>query len=104
MTAAYEIWRGAMYCVGVFVTCNVGGMALRWGCERVSGLMNLRAVDGVEGDSGYKPYPFERCAFDSSYPETEPVHVEAEPVSGSQDNRERFENIQRQIKDDVNAG
>ena len=39
---AYEVWRRVMYCVGVFVTCNVGGMALRWGCERVSGLMNPR--------------------------------------------------------------
>ena len=25
----YELWQGAMYCVGVFVTCNVGGLALR---------------------------------------------------------------------------
>ena len=40
MTAAYDLWRALMYCVGVFVTCNVGGVALRWGCARVSGLMN----------------------------------------------------------------
>ena len=25
---AYEVWQGAMYCVGVFVTCNAGGLAL----------------------------------------------------------------------------
>ena len=37
---AYEVWRGAMYCVGVFVTCNVGGAALRTAAKRVSGLMN----------------------------------------------------------------
>ena len=24
----YELWQGAMYCVGVFVTCNAGGLAL----------------------------------------------------------------------------
>ena len=25
---AYEVWKAAMYVVGVFVTCNVGGLAL----------------------------------------------------------------------------
>ena len=25
----YELWRNLMYCVGVFVTCNVGGAGLR---------------------------------------------------------------------------
>ena len=107
MTAAYEVWRGAMYCVGVFVTCNVGGMALRWGCDRVSGLMNLQAVtDDAEGDANRKRHPFDDCPFDemSRYSEEEPDHAEVALVSTPRSDRQRFEDMQRQIKDDVNAG
>ncbi|MBQ6985670.1 MAG: hypothetical protein IJR48_04065 [Oscillibacter sp.] len=32
----YEVWRATMYAVGVFVTCNVGGLALRLAVGRLT--------------------------------------------------------------------
>ncbi len=32
----YEVWRAVMYAVGVFVTCNVGGQALRLAVGRLT--------------------------------------------------------------------
>ena len=49
---AYEVWRGAMYCVGVFVTCNVGGAALRFARDCVSGLMKRHAVTAGASNDG----------------------------------------------------
>lgn len=31
-----ELWNAAMYCVGVFVTCNAGGIALRLAAGQLS--------------------------------------------------------------------
>ena len=45
---AYELWQGAMYCVGVFVTCNAGGMGLRWAA---SALMKRCAADEAKPDA-----------------------------------------------------
>ena len=38
-----ELWHGVMYCVGVFVTCNIGGAAVRMAAER-AGLLKRRAA------------------------------------------------------------
>lgn len=78
MMAAYDVWRGVMYCVGVFVTCNVGGAALRWGHDRVSGLMKSRTMMVI----------------------TESAHVEAEPVPPPRDGQS-FADMQRQISADT---
>lgn len=32
----YEVWQAVMYAVGVFVTCNVGGLALRLAVGRLT--------------------------------------------------------------------
>ena len=99
MTAAYDLWRGLMYCVGVFVTCNVGGMFLGVAVQRVSGLMEPRATtDSVKADSARKAHPFDDCSFDemNSYSEEEPVHVDAEPVTTPRGGQS-FEEMQRQI-------
>lgn len=105
MTAAYDLWRALMYCVGVFVTCNVGGMVLGVAVRRVSGLMEPRAaMDSVKADSARKAHPFDDCSFDemNSYSEEEPVHVDAEPVTTPRSGQS-FEEMQRQIGGDFKS-
>ena len=104
MMGTYEVWHGLMYGVGVFVTCNVGGAALRMAVSRVSGLMeSSRAVtNGVEGGANRKPHPFDGCAFDemNRYSEEEAVYAEAETVSTPRGGQS-FEEMQRQIGEDT---
>ena len=40
-----DLWRDIMYCVGVFVTCNVGGAVIRMAKERVSASFSNRRAD-----------------------------------------------------------
>ena len=43
----YEVWRATMYAVGVFVTCNVGGLALQEGVRRLT-RRKIRLVTAAE--------------------------------------------------------
>ena len=43
----YEVWRAVMYAVGVFVTCNVGGLALLEGVRRLT-RREIRVVTAEE--------------------------------------------------------
>ena len=92
MTMAYEVWHGLMYGVGVFVTCNVGGMVLGAAVQRVSGLMEPRAAtDSVKADSGF------------DFPEKEPVRADAEPVTTPRGGQS-FADIQREINGSTGGG
>lgn len=75
----YELWRNAMYCVGVFVTCNVGGYLLIRIPEAVSAALMKRhgSAESVDEEARYWP---------------------VESVSGGKaaDDRRRFDEIQRQ--------
>ena len=109
---AYEVWRGAMYCVGVFVTCNVGGMALRWGCDRVSGLMNPReeTPDGTSvkavNDLNAVISGFAKGLESMAESMGSVVTVsDAESVrNGGGSGGQSFEDMQRQIGADANLG
>ena len=46
------LWHDIMYCVGVFVTCNVGGAALRLARDCASGLMKRHALAAGASDDG----------------------------------------------------
>lgn len=90
MELTYETWRGVMYCVGVFVTCNVGGAALRCVRDCASRLMKPRAAaERVSGDGGHK----------DAAAEPEPAAVtETESADGWKP--QSFEEIQREIRQD----
>ena len=71
-----ELWHDIMYCVGVFVTCNVGGAALRLARDCASGLMKRHAVTaGASGDG----------------------NAAAEQETAHEWNPQSFEDIQREI-------
>lgn len=95
---AYEVWRTVMYTVGVFVTCNVGGLALlsvknrltKREPESVAVQMGVRTSKGMKVISD----PEEIAAFLSKLSDTDKADAKA---------RQTFEDIRRQIDtpDDV---
>ena len=87
MGTAYDLWRGVMYCVGVFVTCNVGGAALRLAAGRVSAMLKPRKVTAREVSLSQAVANL--CGLMVSGMETA-LSVEYE--------RQSFEDIQRQIR------
>lgn len=96
---AYEVWKAAMYMVGVFVTCNVGGLALLSVKKRLTrrepeGVgaavrMGVRTPDGMKAISD----PEEIAAFLSKLSDADKAEVRPmfEHV------RQTFEDIRRQI-------
>lgn len=112
--ATYAVWHGLMYCVGVFVTCNIGGMALRWGCERVSGLITPREDETPEetsvkaaNDLNAVISGFSKGLASMAESMGTVITVsgpEAELVSTPRSDRQSFEDIQRQIGADAKRG
>lgn len=111
--ATYAVWHGLMYCVGVFVTCNVGGMALRWGCERVSGLISPREDETPEGTSVKVANDLNAVisgfskGLESIVESMGTVVTVSDPEAtrnGGGSGQERFEDIQRQIGADAKRG
>ena len=99
MNLNLTLWHDIMYCVGVFVTCNIGGAALCVAIDGASTLMKRHAATESASGDGNKRHPFDNCSFDdmNRYSEEEPVHVEAEPVS-TPHGGQSFEEMQRQIR------
>ena len=100
----YEVWHGLMYGVGVFVTCNVGGAALRMAIGGASARMKRRAVtESADEDAGRRPKPrlfdWRACEEADSRPEDEAA--DAQENSGpTQSDGQSFEDMQRQIQEE----
>lgn len=100
---AYEVWKAAMYVVGVFVTCNVGGLALLSVKNRLTRReptypegaavrMGVRTPGGMKVISD----PEEIADFLSKLSDAD----KAEVREVFHEARQTFEDIQRQIKPD----
>ena len=107
ITMGLDLWHDIMYCVGVFVTCNVGGIALLAAIGGASARMKRRAVaESAEGDAGRRPKPrlFDRCAPENSDSRPEDEAADARENSGpTQSDGQSFEDMQRQIGADADT-
>ena len=105
MMGTYEVWHGLMYGVGVFVTCNVGGVALRVAIDGASARMKRRAVtESAEGDAGRRPKPrlFDWRACEEADSRLDDEAADAQENSGpTQSGGQSFEDMQRQIGADA---
>ena len=103
----YEVWHGLMYGVGVFVTCNVGGVALRAAIDGASARMRRRAVtESAEEDAGRRPKPrlfdWRACEEADSRPEDEAADAQ-EDSGPTRSGGQSFEDMQRQIGADADT-
>ena len=70
-----NLWHDIMYCVGVFVTCNIGGEILRFAAERASAYMKRPGFPKDGGDGR----PFDGGGQER-YSDTESADDESEPA------------------------
>lgn len=97
-----NLWHDIMYCVGVFVTCNIGGAALRLAHNGVSAMMKRHAVtadasDKGDNSDGRKRHPFDKLPFDEKARYSDIENAAAEQNAASEWNSQSFDDIQREI-------
>ena len=99
MNLYLNLWHDIMYCVGVFVTCNIGGAALRLARNGVSAMMKRHAVsaDASDNGDGRKRHPFDNLPFDEKahYSDIENAAAEQNAASGWEP--QSFEEMQQEI-------
>ena len=105
ITMGLDLWHDIMYCVGVFVTCNVGGVALLAAIGGASARIKRRAVaESAEGDAGRRPKPrlfdWRACEEADSRPEDEAAADAQENSGRTQSDGQSFEDMQRQIQEE----
>lgn len=96
---AYEVWRTAMYMVGVFVTCNAGGLALLAAKKRLTRReafpKHARTPKGMKVVTD----PEEMKAFLRSLSDAD----RADAREAFEEARQTFDDIRRQIDDAPNT-